>query len=143
MRYEWWGFLAAGDCPAALTLINYQAMPDRFSLVFCTKKNPFAVLTICKRILRILGIWRKWDIYPISLKSPISPISETAISATLGINSNEFDFCPRLHDISYKNQRFLVSIWSMLALLKCGIIWAIIEGYFIVTGKFCCLTDFQ
>ena len=25
MRYEWWGFLAAGDCPAALPVIIFQA----------------------------------------------------------------------------------------------------------------------
>jgi hypothetical protein len=40
MRYEWWGFLLAGDCPAALPLINLLAKPDCFSLVFCTKKLP-------------------------------------------------------------------------------------------------------
>jgi len=62
MRYEWWGFLAAEDCSAALPVMNSQAKPDRFSLVFYTKKNPLAVLTVCKQILRILGIWRKWKI---------------------------------------------------------------------------------
>ena len=36
----------------------------------------------------------------ISPKSPKSYISETAISATLGIGSNKFDLCSRLHDIS-------------------------------------------
>jgi hypothetical protein len=38
IRYEWWGFLAAGDCPAALPVINLLAKHDCFSLVFCTKK---------------------------------------------------------------------------------------------------------
>jgi hypothetical protein len=31
MRYEWWGFLAAGDfAPAELPVINYRAKPDCF-----------------------------------------------------------------------------------------------------------------
>ena len=25
MRYEWWGFFVAGDCPAELPVINFQA----------------------------------------------------------------------------------------------------------------------
>jgi len=29
-RYEGRGFLAAGDCPAELPVINYQVKPDRF-----------------------------------------------------------------------------------------------------------------
>ena len=31
MRYEWWGFLPAGDCTAELPVINFQAKPDRFN----------------------------------------------------------------------------------------------------------------
>jgi hypothetical protein len=29
-RYEGWGFLAAGDCPAELPVINYQVKADCF-----------------------------------------------------------------------------------------------------------------
>ena len=29
MRYEWWGFFVAGDCPAELPVIIFQALPDR------------------------------------------------------------------------------------------------------------------
>ena len=35
MRYEWWGFFGAGDCPAELPVINYQALPDLFHCVLC------------------------------------------------------------------------------------------------------------
>jgi hypothetical protein len=28
MRYKWWGFFVAGDCPAELLVINFQAKPD-------------------------------------------------------------------------------------------------------------------
>jgi len=31
MRYEWWGFFVAGDCPAELPVIYLQALPDRFN----------------------------------------------------------------------------------------------------------------
>ena len=28
MRYEWWGFFVAGDCPAELPVMNFQAKPN-------------------------------------------------------------------------------------------------------------------
>jgi hypothetical protein len=34
MRYEWWGFFVAGDCPAELPVMNYQVKPDRFLSYF-------------------------------------------------------------------------------------------------------------
>jgi hypothetical protein len=30
MRNEWWGFFGAGDCPAELPVMNFQAKPDHF-----------------------------------------------------------------------------------------------------------------
>jgi len=38
MRYEWWGFLAAGDCPAELPVINLQACLTAF-FYCCIKKQ--------------------------------------------------------------------------------------------------------
>jgi len=30
MRNEWWGFFVAGDCPAELPVMNFQAKPNLY-----------------------------------------------------------------------------------------------------------------
>ena len=34
MRYEWWGFFVAGDCPAELPVIYFQVKPDIFYIIY-------------------------------------------------------------------------------------------------------------
>ncbi len=68
---------------------------------------------------------------------PISPIGLISQIGRMGLVESKVL-------LYYKNQRLsLPMVSGMHPLLKYGAILATISGYLMVTGRFCCRTDFQ
>lgn len=85
------------------------------------------IIKICCRKLKTM-LKNRNPISPIGL---ISPIGRMGLVGSKGW-------------LYYKNQRLSLPMVSGIhPLLKYGAILATISGYLIVTGRFCCRTDFQ